>query len=305
MSWQEQALSFECRGHRLVGVLAAPAQPSGELGVVIVVGGPQYRAGSHRLFVKLARALAGAGIPALRFDVRGMGDSEGEFPGFEHLASDIAAAIDTLQRHHGAVARVALWGLCDAASAALLYLHETRDARVRHLCLLNPWVRSAQSLARTHVKHYYARRLLQRGFWLKLLGGRIGVKALCGLGANLRTALQHRHGPAAGAPAGFQQRMAQAWAGFDGELLLLLAGEDHTAREFLEHTRADAAWRAALRHPRLRQAQWAQADHTFSGHAASAWVLAQTVQWLQGPTPPCSTSASLSIPCASCAPAHS
>jgi exosortase A-associated hydrolase 1 len=289
--WQETALAFDCRGQQLVGVLAQPAgEAASDAGVLIVTGGPQYRAGAHRMFVKLSRALAGAGHAALRFDLRGMGDSEGDFPGFESITPDIGTAVDALLAAAPQVRRVLLWGLCDGASAALLYLHETRDARVRGLCLLNPWVRSQQSLARTHVKHYYARRLLQREFWLKLLRGGIGVQALHGLAANVRSALGRQ--PAAGepgAPATFQQRMAQAWRGFDGEIQLLLSGrEDITAREFLEHAATDAAWRGLLERAGLQRTDCATADHTFSSAEAAAWLLQRTLGWVQamGAAPP-------------------
>ena len=76
MNGTEQALSVECRGESLLGVLHLPITPR-DLGVIVVVGGPQYRAGSHRQFVLLARALADAGHAVLRLDVRGMGDSTG------------------------------------------------------------------------------------------------------------------------------------------------------------------------------------------------------------------------------------
>ena len=299
-AWEERALAFDCQGQRLIGVLAVPADTAGtadaavETGVVIVTGGPQYRAGAHRVFVHLARALAGAGVAALRFDLRGMGDSEGDFPGFEHVAPDVAAAVDALQAQCPGLRRVLLWGLCDGASAALLYLHATRDARVRGLCLLNPWVRSAQSLARAHVKHYYVQRLMQREFWLKLLRGGVGLAALRGLADNLRGALGRGNGNSGGnggaaagspadgpraAPAPFQQRMAQAWRGFDGDVLLLIGGQDITGREFLEHAAADAHWRGLLQRPRVRREDCAGADHTFSSEAACAWLLQRTLAW--------------------------
>ena len=166
--FNERAIVFGCDGERLVGVVAAGAA-TGTTGVVIVVGGPQTRAGSHRYFVQVSRALASAGFPTLRFDYRGMGDSSGSQRNFEPVNEDMAMAIAALQRQVPAVKQVVLWGLCDGASAALLYLRATADPRVRGLCLLNPWVRSEASLARTHVKHYYLQRLMQREFWLKLV----------------------------------------------------------------------------------------------------------------------------------------
>lgn len=103
----EHALTFDCAGAALQGVLACPARPAAT-GVLIVVGGPQYRAGSHRQFVLLARRLATAGYAVLRFDVRGMGDSEGEAGGFEALSDDIAAAADALQAACPSVRRIVL-----------------------------------------------------------------------------------------------------------------------------------------------------------------------------------------------------
>lgn len=278
-AWQEHALAFECRGLQLVGVVAEPAQaPASDTGVVIVTGGPQYRAGAHRMFTCLARALAGAGYSTLRFDLRGMGDSEGEFPGFEYTAPDIGAAIEALLARCPQVERVVLWGLCDGASAALLYLHATRDARVRGLCLVNPWVRSAHSLARTHVKHYYAQRLLQGDFWRKLMRGGIGAAALAGLAGNLHAAWG---GARTTGGASFQQCMAQAWNAFDGGILLLLSGQDYTAKEFLEHAGTELLWREALGRPRLQREDCAEADHTFSSLVSKAWLLERTLAWLQ------------------------
>ena len=72
--------------------LPAPDAPQQNTGVVIVVGGAQYRVGSHRQFVQMARLLAAAGYPVLRFDFPGMGDSPGAPVAFEDSAPHIAAA---------------------------------------------------------------------------------------------------------------------------------------------------------------------------------------------------------------------
>ena len=173
MTFFDQALVFPCAGETLVGVASIPATPLA-LGMVVVVGGPQYRAGSHRQFVLLARRAAAAGIATLRFDYRGMGDSNGPPIGFENVDEDIRCAIDALVSRCPAVKKVVLWGLCDGASAALIYVQRSRDARVAGVCILNPWVRTASSLARTHIKHYYGQRLMDRQFWTKLMTG--GVK---------------------------------------------------------------------------------------------------------------------------------
>ena len=173
MSYVERPVLFDCEGERLVGVIAVPEQAA-RVAVLVVVGGPQYRAGSHRQFVRLARALAADGFPAMRFDYRGMGDSTGAARTFEDCRPDIAAAVAALRANCPDVERIVLWGLCDAASAALDYWHEARDPVIAGMVLLNPWVRSETTLAKAHIKHYYGRRLLAKEFWAKLLSG--GVK---------------------------------------------------------------------------------------------------------------------------------
>jgi exosortase A-associated hydrolase 1 len=136
MQPDELALAFRCEDDTLYGVLSAPATPAAR-GVLIVVGGPQYRAGSHRQFTLLARALARQGIPAMRFDYRGMGDSSGAPRNFEAVQADLRAAVDQFYAASPGLQEVVLWGLCDAASASLFYARH--DPRVRGLVLLNPW----------------------------------------------------------------------------------------------------------------------------------------------------------------------
>ncbi len=284
MNYQEHAFLFTCQDESLVGILAAPADEAmrSDIGLVVVVGGPQYRVGSHRQFLHLSRRLAEAGIPVLRFDVRGMGDSTGSLHDFEHITFDIAAAIDAMQQRLPRVRRVVLWGLCDGASASLLYRHATEDPRVHGACILNPWVRSEASLARAHVKHYYRDRLRQPEFWTKLFSGKVAASAISGLWHNLQTmARGTRNGGAQShADAAFQQRMAQAYRALDGRTLLLLSADDYTAREFLEYAATDPSWAAALDNSTGTRHELAHADHTFSSAKLRSQVEQLTLDWL-------------------------
>lgn len=273
----EEAVAFECRGSTLIGVIHHSSTPS-DIAVVVVVGGPQYRVGSHRQFVELGRAIAEAGVTVFRFDVRGMGDSQGEPQGFEHQRDDIEAAINALQRRTG-VTRVVLWGLCDGASSALLYLHDRADIRVVGLCLVNPWVRSETTLARTQVKHYYGRRLLQRQFWAKLVSGGVGLRALRDLARNVSTA--SRRNSNGTARSSYQQRMALAWHAFDGAMLLVLSGDDYTAKEFTETVAVASEWRGALTREGLMRVDVPSADHTFSAPGHNTELAEVTLKWLR------------------------
>ena len=262
MNFVDEAVVFPCAGESLVGVVSKPEMP-GEAGLLVIVGGPQYRAGSHRQFVALARRAAAAGVTALRFDYRGMGDSSGAPVGFEGADDDVRAAIDALMRHSPSVRRIHLWGLCDGASAALMYLQRTGDPRVAGVCILNPWVRSAATLARTQVKHYYGQRLLQREFWSKLLRGGINITGALGeLAGKLRTSVGGRAAPAA--DMSFQTRMANGLREFSGTVLLVISGRDMTAKEFEEYAASDPDWSVLVDPTRLARYDVPDADHTFS-----------------------------------------
>lgn len=280
MNYTEVPITFSCAGETLVGIVARPESPS-RVGVVMPVGGPQYRAGSHRQFTLLARRLAAAGHAVLRFDYRGMGDSTGAQTHFESVAPDIGAAVDALTRQVPNVQGVVLWGLCDAASSALIYWDETRDPRIDGLCLLNPWARSEATLARTQVKHYYVQRLLSKELWLKLLSGRLNILSSLGeLAGKLRQATA-KHTPAdAAGPANYQTRMASAWRAFPGPIHLILSGDDYTAKEFLEYAAAHGEWQGLLARPAVTRTVLADADHTFSTARWRDQVESACLDWL-------------------------
>ncbi len=278
MSFTEHPLFIPCAGEQMLGILALPKTPA-DIGVVLVVGGPQTRVGSHRQFVLLARALAQSGYAVLRFDFRGMGDSTGQQRAFDHVDEDIGAAVDALQAAVPAVRRIVLWGLCDAASAALLYWHGTRDPRIAGFCLVNPWVRSAATQARTHVKHYYGQRLISVDFWQKLLHGQVGIgNAISGLLRSLRLSAQTP--VAGGSDSSFQGRMLEALREYPAQILLILSGQDFVAREFIEYAGADPAWSGVLAQPKITRQEIPDANHTFSTAQWRSQVEQATINWL-------------------------
>lgn len=281
MKADDEAFVFECDGESLLAVASVPEVPAAT-GVLVVVGGPQYRVGSHRQFMLLARSLATAGYPAMRFDYRGMGDSTGELRHFEQVGEDIEAAIDAFVERYPYIRRVVLWGLCDAASASLMYRYQRDDDRVAGFCLLNPWVRSETTLARTQIKHYYGKRLLELAFWKKLLSGQLGIaRAFKGFVDSLLSLRKKNETSVQGRMPGFQEQMASVLASVQCPVLLILSGDDYTAKEFCEYASASRTLSSALARPNVRQCQVADANHTF---ASTAWRLAvetETVAWLQ------------------------
>jgi len=282
----EQAFTFDCEGSQLVAILHRPedAARAQKIGVVVVVGGPQYRVGSHRQFTLMARAFCRAGYPVLRFDYRGIGDSEGVFRGFEQVDADIRAAIDALLSAAPDLKGVILWGLCDAASACLMFANRN-DPRVAGLIIANPWVRSEAGEARAYLKHYYLQRLLQKSFWQKVLGGAFNpvraVRELAGLYSKAQTGED-----AGGIGARSSHFIDRMYAGLDASrfpVLLLISEVDLTAKEFLDHCERRPHWQALLRKRQVREERLPGVDHTFSTENGLPLVIDRCLTWLGGP----------------------
>ena len=136
------AVKMASEGSILYGVVHDPRIAT-KRGILMVAAGP-YRVGPHPLFLHLSARLGGEGIPVMRFDYQGQGDSEGAGAfHFDSLMYDIRSAIDRFTSAVPGIERVVLWGLCEAALNSLLYARS--DSRVDGLVLVNPEVDNPHS----------------------------------------------------------------------------------------------------------------------------------------------------------------
>jgi len=283
----EMPCVFPCGREMLLGMGHSSPKPA-QLGVVLVVGGPQYRVGSHRQFVLLARALASLGIPVFRFDYRGMGDSSGSTVGFDGAGEDIRCAIDQFQLMVPSVKKIVIWGLCDGATAAIFYA--PTDPRVSGLVILNPWVRSEEGAAKAFLKHYYLHRLIKLKLWRKSLNGKLDIRhsirsffsvlssALGGSSdnnsADSRSGTRDKLGRTLGI------RVKDCLNEFDGEILLILSGDDLTAAEFKGSMKTIKGFEYLLKQKRCTVQTIDAADHTFSRRVWRDDVVQRTAAWI-------------------------
>lgn len=296
----EEVLHFDCEGERLFGILHRPDTPR-KRAVLIVVGGPQTRVGSHRQFVLLARELSAQGYACLRFDYRGMGDSTGEIRDFEAVDADLKVALNALEQAVPEAEDLVIWGLCDAASAALFLA--PNEPRLSGLVLLNPWVRSEQGLARSYLKRYYLQRLFSKELWLKVVKGEFDyrssfsslfsmIKSAAGIG---EAKSESAESSAPAEPAAEEtlaetvpepkeplaDRMATGMAGFKGSSLFILSGRDLTAGEFKDAVKESRAWRKLMKRRSTTVHHYPEADHTFSSREWRNQVAKWTTDWLE------------------------
>jgi hypothetical protein len=146
-------------------------------------------------------------------------------------------------------------------------------------------VRSDEGAARVTLKHYYRQRLFDPDLWRKIARGRFNYRAAAGSLVRLvRTALRRPtpagSGGGAAPPASLPERMLQAWQRYHGAVLLIMSGNDLTAREFDAVAASTPAWRALLAAPRVTRHELAPADHTFSRRAWRDQVAAWTATWV-------------------------
>lgn len=277
----ESVLVIGAPGAELVGVLARPADAAQTkpVGVVIVVGGPQTRVGSHRQFTIMARALAAAGHACLRFDYTGMGDSPGPWPDFEKAGPDIGRACDALLAEVPGCQRIALWGLCDGATAAIFYAQ--KDPRIAAVIAANPWARSEATRAQAIVSEHYGSRLRSGEFWKKLLTGKVDVLAA---GTEAVGNLLRARGGKAGAGGelaseSLPDRLSRALSSPACPVRLQLSGKDLTAAEFKLGMEGGRALESLL----VTTLMSGEADHTYSDPLAWNDVIADTSTWIRAP----------------------
>ncbi len=290
MSFKESACSFLCHDSWLYGIISMPKQAiTSTKGVLIIVGGPQYRVGSHRQFTLLARHLAAKGIPVMRFDTRGMGDSEGEIRTFEEIDEDLNCAINQFFLEISSLQEIVIWGLCDAATAALFYAHH--DKRVTGLVLLNPWVRTEYSVVKTYLKHYYYNRFTDRELWKKVYSGDFNyIATIRPLLRLIYNSLINKN-----KPISFKQnisnqitndsplpeRMFNGLNRFKGKVLLITCGDDFTAQEFMDLIKESKKWQKLLESSSTEQFHLPNANHTFSRREWRDQVFNWTYDWIK------------------------
>jgi exosortase A-associated hydrolase 1 len=217
-----------------------------------------------------------------------MGDSEGEARTFEDVEDDLLCAIDKFLVEVPSVSEVVIWGLCDAASAAIFYA--CKDSRISGLVLLNPWVRTESGSARAYLKHYYVSRLFQPEFWSKIRHGNLNIMAATrSLLDIIAEAVAGRKKSVVGVPdesrdtcsmPPLPDRMFSGLSRFRGKILVILSGNDLTAQEFSDLVKSSRQWRKLLTSSRVTGLSLPEANHTFSRREWRDQVAIWTKDWI-------------------------
>ena len=277
--FNEIATQFICHEQELIGI-CHPAEK--DQGILIITGGPQYRIGSHRQFLLIARALAKVSYPVFRFDYRGMGDSStpDNDMNFTQTSADIIAAIEEFKRLQPKIKKIILMGLCDAASAILIAIPHIKE-NISGIILINPWVYQDSTLAKTYLKYYYLQRLRQKDFWIKLFKLRVNLKhSISSVLHKYRSAFLNK-AKTENKNQNFIEHMFLGLLHFDGKILTLLSEDDLTAKEFQLLLNENKMWYKELNHEKHKSMILNETDHTFSNRKSRQQVFENIYDWLK------------------------
>lgn len=175
-------------GFRLFGILEEPSTAvASPLALVLLSPGVKMRVGPQGLYRRIAELALRLGMPVLRFDFHGLGDSEGRLPEellrdvYNHIevgrfVEDTIDALDWLKRERG-IQRVVLAGLCGGAITGLLTgEHDRRVAGLFGIGLTAVLASRAADASRymttgqlEQSRQLYVRRLLSPTAWFRLL----------------------------------------------------------------------------------------------------------------------------------------
>jgi hypothetical protein len=241
------------RGKWLRGMIHRPTALSRRVpGVVFLHGFTGDRMESHWIFIKCARALAQAGIAALRFDFYGSGESEGEFreATLQGEIADARDAVEFFQRQRGIdPERVGLCGLSLGGCVGACIARRVRaKALVLWSAVAHPAVLRALALERARplpnapgAVEYDAREVSAR-----FLANAAIIEPLKSMGR------------------------------FRRPTLIIHAGKD----ESVPVSQAEDFFQAAATHIKEKLVI-PGADHTFTSLAWEREVIARTVEWFR------------------------
>jgi exosortase A-associated hydrolase 1 len=224
----------------------------------------------------------------MRSDYRGMGDSEGDPREFASTDDDIRAAVDCFFDEIPELQEVVLWGLCDAASAAVFYA--PNDRRVAGLVLLNPWVRSEQGIAKAYLKHYYLARLLDPQLWRKIFTGKFAFfSALHSLAQQIsRLVFKPKgaqtntdNGPLNQGVTHLPKKFEEDLRRFKGRSLFILCDNDLTAQEFSDLSQSSDGWKKLMASSQVSKRNVEGANHTFSQRDWREKIGQWTIDWVK------------------------
>ena len=293
------------RGHALHCMLEEPAGGArgARFAALLLCSGVKTRVAPHRLYRKLAATFVARGVPVLRVDFAGLGDSEGEWPDDSldaiygltergHCVDDVRAACDWLEANCG-IRRFIAGGLCGAAVTALhLALQDPRFAALYAIGLPATYLGSgAKPEPSSHeMRMYrmrYLRKLISPSSWLRFLSMKSDYRLMLRMAREAlrggKSPQPQKNAPTGGAARDLNPYIPLGLFGMlaTGRPALVMFGEDDPLRYGFEERFMQAHWSALEQHKSLfSYAVIAGANHILGEPGAVGEANRLTGLWL-------------------------
>ena len=152
----------------LMGVVTLPVVQRSDTALIMLTPGMLHHVGPFRLHVQMARALAGAGMLSLRFDLSGIGESlpiGAAGSSLQRAANEVGQAMDLITADYG-LSKFILFGLCSGADDSLYA--SLGDDRVVGSVLLDGCGYPTPAFRWVRMYKHYLPRLCHPGKWWQI-----------------------------------------------------------------------------------------------------------------------------------------
>ena len=143
---RQSAIEFKSKRLSLEGIISFPNDQNGRVPALVVCQSHPILGGNFNdtVVIEICHAADDLGIATLRFNFRGVGDSQGEFTNGAEEHQDAKAALDVLRKWPGIDKKnIAMVGYSLGAAVVLDSLSKFKHARA--LVLVAPTVKSVQN----------------------------------------------------------------------------------------------------------------------------------------------------------------
>lgn len=182
---REEAVTLDSQGRTLHGNLIVSDRQA-TTGVLFIHGHGGVRSGPHNLLTHMARELGAVGIPSIRFDLTGRGESDGHPPdtSLGHMAEDALSAAAHL-KNRANLSTLTIVGICSGGNVGIGILDRLPECSDLYLISVYPFgdadsfKRDAKRSA-AMLKEYW-RKLWLPSTWAKLVRGDVQFKVISGI----------------------------------------------------------------------------------------------------------------------------
>jgi len=169
---EDNLLSYSCE---------MPIVKTNKIGILFVHAANSTRLGPHRMYVEMARHYQNMSFPTFRFDMRGCGDSYGQYNEYK-IEPDITDTIAAVHKFidHAKLDQVILVGISKGARVCYTIMSKYQIPLAGMILLSTSLINNKNGMKYSFEQLImYKKKLFQLSTFRKILSGKINIKQIC------------------------------------------------------------------------------------------------------------------------------